>query len=91
MNELNDALSGKADTSAVTESINAAVSGKADTSAFTAHTADTTIHTTSAEKASWNGAVTALGGLKLVSLTQAQYDDLATKDDSTLYIITDSN
>ena len=65
-----------------------------ETSAFTAHTADTTIHTTSAEKASWNGAatnasnaITALGGLKLVSLTQAQYDALATKDASTLYLI----
>ena len=34
---------------------------------------------------------TALGGLKLVSLTQAQYDALATKDASTLYIITGSN
>ena len=36
LNEVNDALSGKADTTAVTESINAAVSGKADTSAVTA-------------------------------------------------------
>ena len=71
---------------------------KADTSAFTAHTADTTIHTTSAEKASWNGAatnasnaITALGGLKLVQLSQSEYDSLATKDASTLYIITGSN
>jgi hypothetical protein len=30
---------------------------------------------------------TALGGLKLVKLTQAQYDALATKDNSTLYVI----
>ena len=30
------------------------VTGKVDTSAFTAHTADTTIHVTSAEKATWN-------------------------------------
>ena len=30
---------------------------------------------------------TALGGLKLVKLTQAEYDALATKDNSTLYII----
>ena len=81
--------------------VNSAVSGKADTSALTAHTADTTIHTTSAEKTSWNGAVTdvatvsastaanttALGGLKLVKLTQAEYDALATKDSSTVYFI----
>ena len=81
--------------------VDSAVSGKADTSAFTAHTANTTIHTTSAEKTSWNGAVTdvatvsastaanttALGGLKLVKLTQAEYDALTTKDSSTVYFI----
>ena len=81
--------------------VDSAVSGKADTTAFTAHTTNTTIHTTSAEKTSWNGAVTdvatvsastaanttALGGLKLVKLTQAEYDALATKDSSTVYFI----
>lgn len=73
---------------------NALLASKADTSAFTAHTADTTVHVTSTEKTTWNGAVTksntnetALGGLKLVSLTQAQYDALATKDSSTVYFI----
>lgn len=62
--------------------------------ALTEHTADTTVHVTSAEKVSWDGAatnasnaVTALGGLKLVKLTQSQYDALQTKDASTLYII----
>ena len=62
--------------------------------ALTEHTADTTVHVTSAEKASWDGAatnasnaVTALGGLKLVKLTQSQYDALQTKDSSTLYVI----
>ena len=30
---------------------------------------------------------TALGGLKLVKLTQSEYDSLATKDNSTLYVI----
>lgn len=61
---------------------------------LTAHTADTTIHVTSSDKSSWNGAatnasnaVTALGGLSLVKLTQAQYDALATKDSNTLYVI----
>ena len=62
--------------------------------ALTEHTADTTVHVTSAEKTSWGGAatnasnaVTALGGLKLVKLTQGEYDALQTKDASTLYII----
>lgn len=62
--------------------------------ALTEHTADTTVHVTSAEKASWDGAatnasnaVTALGGLKLVKLSQSEYDALQTKDASTLYII----
>ena len=32
----------------------------------------------------------ALGGLKLVKLTQSEYDGLATKDNSTLYVVTDS-
>lgn len=62
--------------------------------ALTEHTANTTAHVTSAEKVSWDGAatnasnaVTALGGLKLVKLTQSQYDALQTKDANTLYII----
>lgn len=70
------------------------VTGMTDSSAFTAHTANTTVHTTAAEKTSWNGAatnasnaVTALGGLSLVKLTQAQYDALTTKDSNTLYVI----
>lgn len=33
---------------------------------------------------------TALGGLKLVKLSQSEYDALATKDSNTLYIVTDS-
>jgi len=33
---------------------------------------------------------TALGGLKLVKLTKSEYDSLATKDNSTLYVVTDS-
>ena len=34
---------------------------------------------------------TALGGLKLVKLSQSEYDSLATKDDNTVYFIGDSN
>lgn len=62
--------------------------------AFTEHTADTTVHVTSAEKVSWDGAatnasnaVTALGGLKLVKLSQSEYDALQNKDANTLFII----
>ena len=61
------AVSGKADSSAVTADIAAAVSGKADTSAVTAvndtltgHTADTTIHVTSSDKSTWSGKQDAL-------------------------------
>ena len=62
--------------------------------ALTEHTADTTVHVTSAEKTSWDGAatnasnaVTALGGLKLVKLSQRPSDASQTKDGNTLYII----
>lgn len=58
------------------------------------HIFNDAVHTTSSEKTAWNGAatnasnaITALGGLKLVSLTQAQYDALSTKDASTIYFI----
>lgn len=37
--------------------IDESISGKTDESAFTAHTADTTIHVTTAQTASWDGAV----------------------------------
>ena len=133
---ISDSISGKADTSAVTESINAATSGKLDTSAFetysgnvdteiglkaaqsdlntlsgtvTGHTADTNVHFSGSEKTnldslatniatisgitssnvtSWNGAVTNLGGFKLVEITQSDYDNLPTpRDSKTLYII----
>ena len=65
--EIDAALSGKADTSAVTASIEAAVSGKADTSAvtavndvLTAHTANTDIHVTTTDKSTWSGKQDAL-------------------------------
>ena len=97
---ITQAVSGKADVSAVTTVNNA----------LTAHTADTTIHVTTAQTAAWDakqnaltidstvtsgstnpvsgGAVyTQFGGLKLVKLTQAQYNALSTKDNNTLYVI----
>ena len=79
-------ISGKQDVSGMT--------AYTETTAFTAHTADTTIHVTSANKTSWDGAatnasnaVTALGGLSLVKLTQSAYDALTTKNNNTLYVI----
>ena len=70
---------------------NADITGKADTTAvtqvndaLTAHTANTTVHVTSAEKAEWNGKA------EVIELTQAQYDALVTKDPDVLYVITDA-
>ena len=99
-----DAISGKADTSAVT----------AVNNVLTAHTADTTIHVTSSDKSTWSGKQDALvsgtniktinnesilgsgnitisgGGNNVVELTQAQYDALVDKDPDVFYIITDA-
>ena len=59
--DVQNAISGKADTTAVTEAISEAVSGKADTTAITqvsdtltAHTANTNIHVTAEDKTAWN-------------------------------------
>lgn len=64
---IDDSISGKADTSAVTEAISAAVSGKADTSTveaisngLTAHTSNSAIHVTANDKSTWNGKQDAL-------------------------------
>ena len=46
-----------ASTAAVAEAVAEQMSGKTDTSAFTAHTSDTVIHTTQAEKNAWNAKV----------------------------------
>jgi hypothetical protein len=80
--------------------INAAVSGKMDTSAFNTYSANTDARLAEDEEVTAAALNTLdetkadasdLGGLKLVSLTQAQYDALTVKDASTLYIITGSN
>ena len=70
---------------------NADITGKADTTAvtqvndaLTAHTANTTIHVTSAEKSEWDSKA------EVIELTQAQYNDLATKDPDVLYVISDA-
>ena len=60
------------------------VTGKVDTSAIT-----TTISSSStdAQVPSAKAVYDQLGGLKLVKLTQSEYDSLTTKDNSTLYVI----
>lgn len=64
---IDNSITGKADTSAVTADIAAAVSGKADTSAvtavndvLTAHTANTDVHVTTSDKSTWSGKQDAL-------------------------------
>lgn len=92
--ETDDLLDEKQDTSGMTAYATTATTDALNT-VVTAHTADTTIHVTSSDKTAWNGAatnasaaVTALGGLTLVKLTQAQYDALSPNYDSnTLYVI----
>lgn len=70
---------------------NADITGKADTSAvttvsdaLTAHTANTSVHVTAAEKAEWDSKA------EVIELTQAQYDALVTKDPDVLYVISDA-
>ena len=70
----NDDITGKADTSAVT----------AVSDALTSHTANTSVHVTSAEKAEWDDKA------EVIELTQAQYDALVTKDPDVLYVISDA-
>lgn len=82
-NMINQSVSGKADTSAVTN-IN---------SGLTSHTSNTSIHVTQTEKNTWNSKVdsTTLNNYLLKSKiwcgTQAQYDAITNKDSETLYLI----
>ena len=64
---IEQAVSGKADTTAVTAAIDAATSGKADTTAvtqvnnaLTAHTSNADIHVTASDKTTWSGKQDAL-------------------------------
>ena len=64
-----------------------------ETSAFTTYTASTNSRLSEDEEvtaAALNALNDNFGGLKLVKLTQAEYDALTTKDSQTLYIVTDS-
>lgn len=64
-------------TAAALNVLNESLSGKASQSDLVTVSASTAANTT------------ALGGLSLVKLTQTQYDNLQTKDPSTLYVIVD--
>lgn len=71
--------------------INNATDGLLDASTFNTYSASTNARISEDEEvtsAALTTLSTALGGFKLVSLTQAQYDALTVKDASTLYIIT---
>jgi hypothetical protein len=64
---IDQSISGKADTTAVTAAIDAATSGKADTTAvtqvnnaLTAHTSNADIHVTASDKTTWSGKQDAL-------------------------------
>lgn len=64
---IDESISGKADTTAVTAAIDAATSGKADTTAvtqindaLTAHTSNSDIHVTASDKTTWSGKQDAL-------------------------------
>ena len=60
------------------------VTGKVETSAITT---SVTSSSTDTQVPSAKAVYDQLGGLKLVKLTQSEYDALATKDNSTLYVI----
>ena len=60
------------------------VTGKVDTSAITT---SVTSSSTDAQVPSAKAVYDQFGGLKLVKLTQSEYDSLTTKDNSTLYVI----
>ena len=66
----NDALSGYAESTAVTQEISAAVSGKTNESDFSAHTANTNIHVTTAQTSAWDAkqnALTAGSGISIAN------------------------
>ena len=72
------------------DAVTTALSGKQDSLS----NASTLSGISSSDVTSWDGAatnastaITNLGGLKLQQVTQAEYDALATKDASTLYVI----
>lgn len=63
------------------------VTGKVDTSAITT---TITSSSTDAQVPSAKAVYDQFSGLKLVKLTQSEYDSLTTKDSQTLYVVTNS-
>jgi len=95
LHELHDT---KADTSAVTASISAATSGKANSAdVYTKQQMDTALSgkqntlTAGSGVSISNDTISVTGGgTNVVTLTQAQYDALTTKDPGTIYVISDA-
>lgn len=95
----NDALSGYAESTAVTAEISAAVSGKTNESDFSAHTANTNIHVTTAQTASWDAKSNFSGSYNdltdkptiptIWSGTEAQWSQISggTLDNNTIYLV----
>jgi hypothetical protein len=79
------ALSGYAESSAVTQEISAAVSGKVDVSVFNSYSAAT--YTTISNKADSSTLNNYLLKSKIWCGTQAEYDSIQNKDAETLYLI----
>lgn len=66
--QIDNSISGKADTTAVTESINAAVSGKTNQSDFSTHTASS-VHMSSTEKTNLDSLATNIGTISGITST----------------------
>lgn len=100
--EVDSAISGKADTSAMTAAISAATSGKANSAdVYTKTEMDTALSgkqntLTAGSGVSISGDVISVtgggggGGTNVVTLAQAEYDALTTKDPGTIYVISDA-
>lgn len=82
-NKIDEAvISGGSVTSAsVQTQIDQSISGKTNQSDFSAHTANTTVHITSAERNTWNGKANVWHG------TKEQYDAIQNKDANTIFLI----
>lgn len=90
---IDEAVSGKADTSALTayattQYVDSSVSGKADTNDVN-EALEVATRALFEVRDDATQALTQLGGNSIVALTQAQYDALTTKDAHTLFIITE--
>ena len=91
--DISDSLNNKVDTSTYntyTAATATAIGNKLATSDFNTYTAATNSRLSEDEEvtaAGLNALNDNFGGLKLVKLSQAEYNALATKDSSTLYII----